>query len=253
MLKYLPVFLSTLIYAHQADFITYEWLVEQGTQNAYTDHIVHFRKLFSLIKPKGLLECGCGYSTKYFLDNCEKVTSIEFFNTGNDDHWFNQCLKLYQDYDNWRPLGYNQDRKDVHFNNACAWACSAHKDYAVIDPTYLYTLDRYFKNQLKMAQLEGAPIDVAFVDPGVYIRGDMVKLFLLNQVPVVVAHDTACDMGENVDEGIYVWFVAKTPPEYEKIALPYGCGTTFWIHEKLPHVIEAMKAYRAALIASQSK
>ena len=56
------------------------------------------------------------------------------------------------------------------------------------------------------------------MDAGVYIRGDMVKLFLQNNVPVVIAHDTASDVGSDVDEGLYGWFKVKTPPGYEKIS-----------------------------------
>jgi hypothetical protein len=250
MLKKFILFLmfTTLAYSHEADFITYDWLNELGSRTGYTDHIPHFRRLFNTMKVRGFLECGCGYSTKYFLDHCEKVISIEFLNPGVSDHWFNQCRKLYQDYHNWTPLAYNADHRDTSFNQACGYACSVHKDYALIDPRYLYSMDRYFKNQLKMARLEGSPIDVAFVDPGVYPRGDMVKLLLLNQVPVVVAHDTSCDIGEDADEGIYIWFVAKTPPDYEKIYIPWGQGATFWISHKLPHVIASMKAYRDQIV-----
>ncbi len=240
--------LLSSIYASEADFITYDWLVNLAKTTGYTDHVPHFRRLFNTIKIRGFLECGCGYSTKYFMDHCNKVVSIEFMTPGTSDTWFNQCLKLYHDCTNWVPLAYNTDHSDVSFNEACGYACSHHRNYALIDPSYLYSLNRYFQAQIKIARLEGKDIDVAFVDPGVYTRGDMVKLFLANQVPIVVAHDTACDVGEEVDEGIYIWFVAKTPPDYEKIYIPFGQGTTFWISKKLPDVIGSMKAYRDSVI-----
>ncbi|MBS0627733.1 MAG: hypothetical protein JSS09_05935 [Verrucomicrobia bacterium] len=178
------------------------------------------------------------------MDNCERVVSIEFMNPGTSDLWFKECLKLYKDCTNWIPLAYNADLKDTSFNEACAYACSVHKDYALIDPSYLDSLDQYFKNQIARASQEGQDIDVAFVDAGVYTRGDMVKVLLANNIPIVVAHDTACDYGSDVDEGYYAWFTVKTPTDYEKIYIPFGQGTTFWISKNLPDVIESILAYR---------
>lgn len=245
--------LTSMTYSNESDFITYDWLLICADKTSYTDHIPHFRRLFNTIKVRGFLECGCGYSTKYFLDHCDKVVSIEFMNPGTGDLWFNECLKLYKDYANWVPLIYNANHKDVSFNNACGYACSKHRDYALIDPQYLGSLDRYFKNQLAIARQEGKDIDVAFVDPGVYVRGDMVKVLLANQVPIVVAHDTANDVGSDVDEGHYVWFVVKTPPDYEKLYIPFGTGTTFWISKNLPNVIASITAYRDMLLQASKE
>ena len=228
----------------ESDFITYEWLSDCARKSGYTDHIPHFRRLFNTIKVQGFLECGCGFSTKYFLDNCDKVISIEFLNPGNDDRWYQECLKLYKDCPNWVPLTYNADHKDVSFNNACAYANSAHKDYSLIDSSYMQRLDLYFKDLISRAHQEGKDIDVAFVDPGVYTRGEMVKVLLANKVPIVMAHDTACDKGPDANEGHYIWFVVKTPADYEKIYIPFGQGTTFWISKKLPEVIKSITDYR---------
>jgi hypothetical protein len=239
--------------AHAADFITYDWLVDLGYRTGYTDHIPHFRRLFNTIKVRGFLECGCGYSTKYFLDHCDKVVSIEFLNPGCDDGWFNQCLTLYKGCSNWLPLIYNGDRTDQSFNQACAFANSEHRFYGLIDSSYLFSLHSFFKDQIAFAEQQGTPIDVAFVDPGVYIRGDMVKLLLNLEVPIVVAHDTNNDAGSDVDEGLYNWHVVKTPPDYEKISIPYGQGATFWVHKKLPRVIISLKAYCARVLHAQEQ
>jgi hypothetical protein len=101
---------------------------------------------------------------------------------------------------------------------------------------------------LKGARIARKRIDVAFVDAGVYVRGDMVKVLLANQIPIVMAHDTWSDVGSDVDEGLYGWFKVKTPPDYEKIFIPYGSGTTFWIRNTHPEVIESIKKYRASII-----
>ncbi len=240
--------LASSAYGYESDFITYDWLIECAQGTAYTDHIPHFRRLFNTIKVRGFLECGCGFSTKYFMDHCDKVVSIEFITPGTGDAWLKKCIELYRDCPNWVPLAYNANFADVSFNKACGYACSTHRDYALIDSRYLNSLDRYFKNQLNIAKQEGKDIDVAFVDAGVYTRGDMVKVLLANQVPIVMAHDTACDYGSDVNEGYYAWFVVKTPANYEKIYIPFGCGTTFWINKNLPDVIASISAYRNSII-----
>lgn len=228
--------------------ITYEWLMDCAEKTAYTDHIPHFRRLFNTMKIHGLLECGCGYSTKYFLDNCDKVISIEFMTPGTGDLWYKECLDLYKNCKNWVPLAYNADHKSESFNKACGYQCATHKDYALIDSRYINELYQYFKNLINDSREEGHPIEVAFVDPGVYTRGDMVKVLLALKVPIVLAHDTATDVGSDVSEGLYGWFKVKTPMDYEKIYIPWGQGTTFWIKKDLPYVIDSIKSYRDMII-----
>src|ERR1700690_2609119 len=72
----------------ESDTITYEWLASYTLESSDTDHIAHFRRLFNTTKVRGFLECGCGYSTKYFLDHSEKVVSIEFMTPGTGFQWF---------------------------------------------------------------------------------------------------------------------------------------------------------------------
>src|SRR5262249_53075685 len=57
----------------ECDAITYEKLA----QDPWTDHVVCFQELFSQTHITSFLEFGLGRATKYFLDNCESVTSIE--------------------------------------------------------------------------------------------------------------------------------------------------------------------------------
>ena len=244
--------LSTLVCASDVDFITYEWLQDLGKNTSYTDHVPHFRRLFNTMNVRGFLECGCGFSTKYFMDNCKKVVSIEFMMPGTSDLWFNECLKLYQDCPNWIPLAYNQDFQDVSFNEACGYACATHQDYELIDPSYMNSMDAYFKERMAQAKLEGYDIDVAFVDAGVYTRGDMVKVLLANKVPVVLAHDTASDDGSSTERGLYGWFKVVTPQDYVKVYIPWGQGTTFWIRKDMTDVVTSISAYRNQVIQAQN-
>lgn len=235
-------------YGFQSDYITYDWLTNVGKTTSYTDHIPHWRRLFNTMKVRGFLECGCGYSTAYFLDNAEKVISIEYITPGYGDKWYQDCLLLFSDRSNWVPLTYNEDFRSNSFNNACAYQCSMHQDYALIDPTYLKELNKHLKTQIEISRSNGYDIDVAFVDCGVYLRGDLVKLLLSNKIPIVAAHDTVFDNGIREKKNLYGWNKIVTPPNYIKIYIPFGCGTTFWISDELPAVIVSMLKYRDGIL-----
>lgn len=228
--------------------ITYEWLTQDRTDSNYTDHIPHWRRLFNTMHVRTFLECGCGYSTKYFLDNADKVISIEYINPGYGDAFYQNCLRIFADSKNWIPMLYNSDCRSNSFNNACAYQCSMHKDYALIDSSYLKELDKHYKQLIAEAKKDGCDIDVAFVDPGVYIRGDMVKVLLANKIPIVAAHDTCTDNGTKEIENLYGWNKVVTPLEYIKIYIPFGKGTTFWVSKKLSTVIAALISYRDGII-----
>lgn len=239
--------LFSVAFGKKSDYITFEWLIDVAKTTAYTDHIPHFRRLFNVMKVRGFIECGCGFSTKYFLDHSDYVTSIEFMNPGTSDMWFKECLEIFNDIDSWRPLLFNADLRNDSFNKADAYQCSQHKNYALIDPKYLFDLDKFFRDEISLLRSRNCEVDVAFVDPGVYLRGDMVNLFLNIGIPVVIAHDTASDVGPTVDEGLYGWFKIKCPPEYEKIHIAFGTGTTFWILKNRPDIIDSMKRYTSRL------
>lgn len=232
----------------QTDYITYEWLADLGVKTGYTDHIPHWRRLFNTMKVRGFLECGCGFSTTYFLDHADKVVSIEYITPGSGDRWYQYCLSLYSERTNWVPMLYNAEFRSNSFINACNYQCSTHRDYALIDPTYLRELSQNFKSVIKKAQAEKYDIDVAFVDPGVFIRGDMVKLLLALNIPIVASHDTDSDVGTDEEENLYGWNKVVTPSNYVKIYIAYGKGTTFWISDQLPEVIAAMQEYRNSIL-----
>jgi hypothetical protein len=147
---------------------------------------------------------------------------------------------------------YNGDFRSNSFNNACAYQCSEHRDYALIDATYMKELYKHFKDLIQQAKSGGYDLDVAFVDPGVYLRGDMVKLLLSLEVPIVAAHDTLSDIGSEEETNLYGWNKIITPSNYVKIYIPFGQGTTFWINEQLPEVIASIQQYRDDIAFLQS-
>lgn len=224
--------------------ITYESLGQLAKKTSYTDHIYHFKALFEVIKPNTFLEWGCGFSTKIFLDNSEKVISIEIVTPGVSDIWFLKCKELFKDETNWTPILYVASRE---LAAACDYQCSIHKDYAKKNgSTYVSELDQCIKKLI-----EANNITISFVDPGIYIRGDIVELLLQNKIPIVIAHDTSNSYPDypslverRTDIGQYGWFKIGEHSDYEKVFIDHGQGTTFWISKDLLKVIERMRRYR---------
>jgi hypothetical protein len=240
----------------KADQITYEWLVNQGNLAAYSDHVVHFKKIFELLKVKTFLEFGLGFSTKYFLDQSQKVISVEFVTNGYGPAWLKDCLNLYRDCSNWIPIaffsGYQGDMSWAPYKyvgsesvyKAASHQCSQHNSYAAIDGFYLKELDSFIENLFKCHN-----ITVAFVDPGFYLRGDLVQL-LFGKSSVIVAHDTRV-RAEKIKDDVYGYTNIVTPDNYEEIFLSHGQGTTVWVlkTDQTKKFIEQMKEYAHSLIS----
>lgn len=232
--------------------ISYEWLVDSGFKSGYTDHISHFHEIFNTFHVNTFLEFGLGYSTKYFLDSCEKVISVEFVTNGSGPDWIKKCLALYKDYSHWIPITYFSGCQgdtqwapykymgSDHVYNACSYQCASHKDYSLIDSNYLRELDLFITSLTKCYS-----IGCAFVDPGIYLRGDLVSL-LFFKVPIIVAHDTAPRILKQ-DADVYGYSRIRTPDTYEEIEIPVGTGTTVWVQKQdsFQSLIEALKNYAA--------
>lgn len=240
LIRNAPAKLITLLIAAVMTSAHADTLYDRLLTEEKLDYIPHWRRLFNTTKISGLLECGCGLSTKYFLDHAKRVISIEHVTPGYGGKLYNEALAMFSGIENWEPLLYNGNYRSNSFNNACAYQCTMHRDYALIDPTYLKELDKHFKTVIKSYK-----VDVAFVHSVVYIRGDFVKVLLANQIPIVVAHGTNSDNGD-IDD-LYGWIKVVTPPDYVKIFIPFGSGTTFWISKALPDVIASMQAYVGAM------
>lgn len=219
----------------RAEEITYEWLVDLGKKTGYTDHIPVFQAIFSQMDVRTFLEFGVGFSTKYFLDHCKQVISVEFVTNGCGPDWIKSCMSLYHDIPNWIAMPYFSDyredpewAKNAYFGTdevfkAGSYQCGTHKSYANIDYFYLLELDAFISGLTKQHQ-----IDVAFVDPGIYLRGDLVQL-LFDKVPLILAHDTVC-RHQYMD--VYGYSRIETPDNYEEIFIPTKQGVSVWIRKE---------------------
>lgn len=247
LLSTLIITLSSHAYGDQTDFITYEWLTE-GDQSIYHDHLPHWKRLFNTTKVRGFIECGCGFASKYFMEHTDKVVSIEYINSGYDNSKYLAFVEIYKDQANWIPVLYNADMRSNSFNNACAHQCATHLDYALVDAAYVRELYQHFKKIIVKAQSENYDIDAAFVNPGMFLRGDLVKLLLAHKIPIVAAHGTSSDQGAEEKANLYGWNKVTTPANYEKIYIPFGQGTTFWVSDQLPDLIASLQEYRDNII-----
>lgn len=245
------IFLSTAQCASitKADEITYDFLVETGNSTGYCDHIPVFKKIFETIKVKTLLEFGLGYSTKYFLDHCTKVISVEVVTNGAGPEWIRKFLDLYKGYSNWVPVAYFSGYKGdfswapyKYFGSeALAKADSyfgvTRQSYAGVDPSYIKELQTFINNLAKYNK-----IDVALVDPAMGIRAEFVQL-LFGKIPVIISHDLGAWKLFGIDS--YGFANLKVPEDYEEIYINKGKGTGVWVQKKenFAPIIQALKEY----------
>lgn len=252
-MKFLILFLAftTASYAEQptkADEITYEFLVREGEKTGYCDHIAHIQQVFDNYKVKTMLEFGLGYSTKYFLDRCTKVISVEFITRAVKPDWIKYCLGLYQSYSNWIPVAYFSN-----YPADFAWApykffgtsklYEAELSYSAtlqepVDDAYLVELRTFIGNLTKYNK-----IDVALVDPPTLLRGPIVQL-LFDKAPIIFAHDCFSFVIPQIGD-IYGYRRVEVPDNYETIFIPKGKGTLLWIKksDETAQLIQKMKDY----------
>ena len=235
-----------------ADEITYDFLVQTGNETGYCDHIAHIKKIFETYKVKNLLEFGLGYSTKFFLDNCTKVISVEFVMAGLRPDWMKHCLDLYKGYSNWIPVAYFSN-----YSSDFAWApykyfataklYEAEKSYAATsqvpeDDAYLTELKTFIGNLTKFNK-----VDLALVDPAILQRGALVQL-LFEKSPIILAHDCYSWTSSQLPD-VYGYRKVTAPENYETIFIPKGKGTLLWIKktDQTAELIDAMKNYAQTL------
>lgn len=202
-------------------YITYDYLASSN----WTNHVIAFRELFQITKIHSFLEFGLGRATKYFIENCDRVTSFEISVPSQAkavEPWYNSTKKLLKDYKNWNPVLYRASLLLDYYHrmgNVQPYPASKIREY-------LKDLNHVCEKALKTGKY-----DLAFVDPGISMRGDMVNA-LFNKVDIIAAHDT------HEAHEIYGWTHITTPTNYEKIHFPIGLGVTFWIKK---HTLKSSK------------
>jgi hypothetical protein len=221
MKKLMILFLLLFLTAHSEE-ITYESL----ESNDYTWHVKNFRVFFDKIHVRHFLEFGLGRGTKYFLDNCDEVTSVEILVPGMSKNWYLQCLEMFEYYQNWKPSFYMGSDSLGKANHVRLYEG---KDFALSDAAYLTELqalcDLIFSTKT---------YELVFVDPGIYLRGDLINM-LFGKTDIIAAHDT------NTVATLYGWDKIKVPQEYEVVKFTNRTGLTFWVKKNRTEVISVLK------------
>lgn len=238
-----------------ADQITYEWLTGDAVASHDTDHVRLFKKIFQQTKVKNILEFGVGFPTKYFLDHCNKVISVDIITHGYGPGIMKKFINIYSDYSNWIPIAFFSGYLGADFYwapyrhmgseaiyKATSYQHAHQKNYAKLDDFYLLELNSFITNLLKYNKT-----DAAFVGHAIFLRGDFVQL-LFNKVPIIVSHDTSPEFTEATND-IYGFSRVVTPSNYEEIYFPLKNGTTAWIQKKpeTDNLIEALKNFSQEL------
>jgi hypothetical protein len=239
----------------KADDITYEWLISEAVPDHETQHILLFKKLFSLTKIKTLLEFGLGYPTKYFLDRCNKVISVDIITHGYGPAVMQKFLRIYADYSNWIPIAFFSGYLGCEYNwapykhlgsesvyKATSYQHAYHKDYSKLDSFYLVELENFINSLLKYNRVEAV-----FIGHAIFLRGDLVHL-LFDKVPLIIAHNSDKRNAQDPDD-IYGLSRVVTPESHEEIFFPVEGGTTIWIQKKERYatLVDELKKYAAAI------
>ena len=238
------------------DQITYDWLIGEGAQEQNTDHVRLIKKIFQITKVKTVLEYGLGYGTKFLLENCNKVISIDIITHGYGPETMRHFLGLYHEFSNWIPIAFFSG----YLGNDYSWAPYKHlgsealykatsyqnlhhKNYAKIDDFYITEFNAFTKNLLRYNKA-----DLAFVGYATKIRGDVVQI-LFDKVSIIVAHNTLARETGIVEDDWYGYIRVNTPEDYEEIFFNLNGGTTAWIKKKPETVtlIETLKKFSEEL------
>jgi len=200
---------------------------------ATQDWHYYFSQIFDHQKVKSILEFGLGIGTRYLLDNCDNLISVELSKGDYNRDWYERTSEDLKEYSNWKCdyIDLPQDIKDADER--------AQKNlFPLSDVSYLKTL-----KEITDPYLKGEKYDLIFIDAGIHTRGDLVNLSFGNS-DIIVAHDTSRSP-QRVIQNIYGYNIVEVPENY--IELRYECthmGTTLWINKSKEDLIERMKDFK---------
>jgi hypothetical protein len=205
--------------------ITYEALL-----HSWSNHVGAFQKLFQFRKINTFLEFGMGKGTKYFIDNCDKVISIELIGATYAQKTLPYTLKtveMFWHHANWHPHLLRCSPLMNHYDEI-AWK--------KLDPRE--NLDAYLKEVEAICTwaLSKKSVDLVFVDQGLYPRGDFVNA-LFGKVNIIVAHDT----GPHMNRNFYGYHHVKVDPNYVEITYKKDAWTTFWVKKDDKELIQYLQ------------
>jgi len=183
-------------------------------KSGVTDHETEHTNLVKEHNIKSVIEFGCGAGTEMFLRICESVTSVELHTSDkelaqklpiSDDKWMNYYKGYYKDYTNWTPVLIGVTPSIIE----AEWDVTGKGTRGVKRGDDPSSFD-FLKDLSKLLDpLDCANYDMAFVDAGIHLRGDIVN-YLFNKVDVITIHDT----NGAINQAIYGVNRIKKPDSY---------------------------------------
>jgi hypothetical protein len=222
---------SSLLYAADSptnwkeEDITYESLL-----HSWSNHVAAFEKLFQFRKITTFLEFGMGRGTKYFIDNCDRVISIELVGATGAPKLLPYSLKtveMFWHHANWHPHLLRCSPLMDHYDVMARQAIIASTNFDV----YLKEVE-----SICTWAIGENPPDLVFIDQGLLPRGDFINA-LFGKVNIIAAHDTG---PAHPHVKWYAYDHVKQDPNYVAIFCKKG-GVTFWIKKDDKALIEYMK------------
>ena len=182
---------------------------ENGEEMTYSsaDPIDALKILFDMQFIDEFLQLGVGLETKFFLEHCRHVTSIELVVRDRSPDvipWYLDCVDLYNNYANWTSHLYVFP-SIVNYANELA---AEEIDLEIETPAYLACIKKFLDETFKHKYF-----DVVYVGPWMNIRGDFVNA-LFGRVDIIVAAET------NSNRESFGWYKVRTPDDYERLPLP---------------------------------
>jgi hypothetical protein len=200
---------------------------------ATQDWHYYFSEIFNHQKVDSILEFGLGVGTRFLLDNCQNLTSVELSKGDYNKEWYLRTRENLKDYENWK-CDYIELPEDIIEADERAQKLL----FPLEDVSYLKSL-----KMITDPYLEDKKYDIIFVDAGIHTRGDIVNLSF-NKADIIAAHDTSRKK-ERVIQNIYGYNIVEVPEDY--VELYYGCtymGTTLWIKKSKIDLINRMKKFK---------
>ena len=186
-----------------------------------TEHVRVLAKLLDGVWIKECVEFGLGKGTKYLLERCDRVTSVEVLALGQSDSWYKAAQGLFSHYEHW-------DSKLLRGRSSLAQAerlAKEGKDPALVDSSYLLEVKDVCDSVLK-----DKVVEFALVDWGLHLSGDLVNE-LFGRAEIIAVHNT------KKASKLYGMNKVCTPSNYTKIHFHKSGGVTFWVSKKRPDVI----------------
>tara|TARA_R110001592_G_scaffold6540_1_gene35134 strand:+ start:3249 stop:3896 length:648 start_codon:yes stop_codon:yes gene_type:complete len=189
--------------------ITYKNFSREKTIDHFQDH----QDIIKQYNINSVIEFGVGEGTNVFLKNCTgKITSVELLTTDyplaellkiSTDEWVNYSINEFKKYDNWNAVKYEVQSSilDAEYDVTGKGNKGVIRGNSPSSMDYIQELTNLI-NTLNISEY-----DMAFVDPGIHLRGDIVNL-LFDKVNIITAHDF------NI-QPIYGYNRINIPPTYE--------------------------------------